>query len=110
MKNRNTRLVAGHHGLTGSVVLREGPVFGREEHPGIRLRRVRWFAILALVRKALATPASNILSALLWLALLGASAPQTFAQGGIPLWTNRYDGPVNYGDIPYAMAVAPDTR
>ena len=38
--------------------------------------------VTALVRTALATPASNILSALLWLTLLCASAPQTFAQGG----------------------------
>ena len=46
-----------------------------------------------------------ILWALLWLTLLCASAPQTFAQGGIPLWTNRYNGPANFGDSAYATAV-----
>jgi hypothetical protein len=61
--------------------------------------------VTALVRTALATPASNTLSALLWLTLLCASAPQTFAQGGIPLWTNRYDGPGNYLDEAGAVAI-----
>jgi len=55
-----------------------------------------------LVRKALAAPASNVLSAHLWLALLCTSAVQTFAQGGIPLWTNRYD-------VGFAYATAVDS-
>jgi uncharacterized delta-60 repeat protein len=46
-----------------------------------------------------------ILSALLWLSLLCAFARQTFAQGGIPLWTNRYNGPANFGDSAQAVAV-----
>ena len=80
-------------------------VSGREEHQRTRSRLARWVAILALVRKALATPASNILSALLWLALLCTSAVQTSAQGGAPLWTNRYDGPAGFGDSAKAIAV-----
>ena len=44
-------------------------------------------------------------AALLWLSLLCASAPQTFAQGGIPLWTNRYNGPADSGDLAQAVAV-----
>src|SRR5258707_567269 len=39
------------------------------------------------------------------LSLLCASAPQTFAQGGIPLWTNRYNGPGSGPDYAFAMAV-----
>jgi len=39
---------------------------------------------------------ANILPALLWLTLLCASAVQTFAQGGISLWTNRYDSGFAY--------------
>ena len=46
-----------------------------------------------------------VLCALFWLTLLFASAPQTFAQGGIPLWTNRYDGPGNGYDGAAAVAV-----
>jgi len=46
-----------------------------------------------------------ILWALLWLTLLCASAPQTFARGGIPLWTNRYNGPANSGELAQAVAV-----
>jgi uncharacterized delta-60 repeat protein len=44
-------------------------------------------------------------SILLVLALMFASAAQAFAQGGIPLWTNRYDGSVNGSATAYAIAV-----
>jgi uncharacterized delta-60 repeat protein len=47
---------------------------------------------------------------ILWLALclnfLSACAPLNFAQGGIPLWTNRYNGPT--GRAEWALATAVD--
>jgi Beta-propeller repeat len=42
-----------------------------------------------------------------FLALLLVStlfAPRLFAQGGVPLWTNRYNGSGNGNDYAYAMA------
>ena len=36
---------------------------------------------------------------------LVALAPRAFAQGGIPLWTNRYDGPGNNNDSARSVAV-----
>src|SRR5262245_3762898 len=36
---------------------------------------------------------------------LAALAPQGFAQGGVPLWTNRYAGPINGYDVAIAVAV-----
>jgi beta-propeller repeat-containing protein len=39
---------------------------------------------------------------LTWLALCIA---QAHGQGGVPLWTNRYNGPANKDDIPVAIAV-----
>src|SRR6185436_10870410 len=41
-------------------------------------------------------------------ALIGWSlclTPRALAQGGVPLWTNRYNGPANYEDRASGMAV-----
>ena len=37
--------------------------------------------------------------------LLMLSPTSAHAQGGVPLWTNRYDGPASLGDGPNAIAV-----
>src|SRR5438876_249348 len=36
---------------------------------------------------------------------LAAITPQPYAQGGVPLWTNRYDGRGNGDDFAHAVAV-----
>ena len=35
-----------------------------------------------------------------------ALVPRVFAQGGVPLWTNRFNGPVNANAIPWRWAPA----
>ena len=41
---------------------------------------------------------------ILAVSLLSAFTLQVYAQGGVPLWTNYYNGPLNHGDQPYVIA------
>src|SRR6266581_4197120 len=50
---------------------------------------------------------SIILAAGLLCCEFAAFSPQAHAQGGVPLWTNRYNGPANNDD--FAAAIAVDT-
>ncbi|MCL4788187.1 MAG: SBBP repeat-containing protein [Verrucomicrobia bacterium] len=47
----------------------------------------------------------NIKSLFPCLVMMFVSATQTFAQGGIPLWTNLYNGELGGGSTAYAIAV-----
>jgi hypothetical protein len=49
--------------------------------------------------------AQSLLSAALLLGALSALTPNAHAQGGMPLWTNRYNGPGNSDDGANAVAV-----
>ena len=42
---------------------------------------------------------------MLGICALAALTPRAFAQSGVPLWTNRYNGPENYQDRARAIAV-----
>ncbi len=51
------------------------------------------------------TRLSALLSAtLITASLLRLCSATAHAQGGVPLWTNRYDGPANLDDHPSAIA------
>ena len=47
----------------------------------------------------------SLLAALIIFSASLAFASRAFAQGGVPLWTNRYDGPGRDDDVPKALAV-----
>lgn len=50
-------------------------------------------------------PILKILATALFLSEFSALAPRADAQGGVPLWTNRYNGSGNGYDASYAVAV-----
>ena len=47
----------------------------------------------------------KLLATTLFLSEFGVMAPRAHAQGGVPLWTNRYDGPAHTYDDTVATAV-----
>src|SRR5262245_51238438 len=55
--------------------------------------------------KTRSTTAAVILPAVIFLFGLVLGSPQAQAQGGIPLWTNRYNGPTNTYSNAKAVAV-----